>query len=198
VTRALAALVVLAVPLAAAPVPKEKPKDAAPNYYPTKKGSRWVYKVGETTMATVVTAVEEKDGAKLLTVDTVVNDKTVATERLSVSDKGVFRTHINKAAIEPPVCILKSPVKAGEAWEVASKIQDQATVGTFTVVGVEAVTVPAGAFKAVVVDGPDFEIAGTKTGVKYWFAPDVGLVKIAYTIAGTAAVLELKDFTPGK
>ena len=33
------------------------------------------------------------------------------------------------------------------------------------------------------VDGPDFEIAGTKTGVKYWFAKNAGIVKLTYNIA---------------
>ena len=42
------------------------------------------------------------------------------------------------------------------------------------------------------------EIAGTRTGVKYWFAPGKGIVKLSYTIAGTEAVLELVEYTEGK
>ena len=187
--RPLAVATALALFLAvaaAAPVPKEKEK--APNYYPTALGSRWVYKVGETEIATEVTASETKKDARLATVTTLVNGKAVSTERLSVSDKGVFRTQINKADVDPPICILKAPLKPGDKWDVDSAIQGQATKVAFTARDPEEIEVPAGKYKTVRVDG-DGMIAGTQTQVTYWFAPDV---------AGSDAILELKSFTPGK
>jgi hypothetical protein len=68
---------------------------------------------------------------------------------------------------------------------------------SFTAGGSEEVEVPAGKYKAVRVDA-DGTIAGTRTGVTYWFAPDIGVVKMRYSIAGSDSVLELKSFTPGK
>jgi hypothetical protein len=167
--------------------------------YPLKKDTKWVYKVGETTITVKVTAADA-NGA---TLETLVNDKAVASEVIQVKADGVYRTKINKADINPPVKILElkdgKAVAKGAKWDVKSKIQDQEVKGTFTVKDdAEAVKVPAGDFKAVVVDGPDFEIAGTKTGVKYWFSPGKGIVKLTYNIAGNEAVLELKEYTEGK
>ena len=167
--------------------------------YPLKKDTKWVYKVGETTITVKVTAADA-NGA---TLETLVNDKAVASEVIQVKADGVYRTKINKADINPPVKILElkdgKAVAKGAKWDVKSKIQDQEVKGTFTVKDdAEAVKVPAGDFKAVVVDGPDFEIAGTKTGVKYWFSEGKGIVKLTYNIAGNEAVLELKEYTEGK
>jgi hypothetical protein len=168
-------------------------------YYPLKKDTKWVYKVGETTITVKVSAVDS-NGA---TLDTLVNDKTVASEVIKVDANGVYRTKINKADINPPVKILElkdgKPAAKGTKWKIESKIQEQPVKGEFTIKeDKEKVKVPAGEFETVVVDGPDFEIAGTKTGVKYWFAQNKGIVKLTYTIAGNDAVLELKEYTEGK
>lgn len=168
--------------------------------YPLKKDTKWVYKVGETTITVKVTAADA-NGA---TLETLVNDKAVASEVIQVKADGIYRTKINKADIAPPVKILElkdgKAVAKGTKWKVDSKIQDQAVKGEFTIKDdAEKVKVPLKDFdKTVVVDGPDFEIAGTKTGVKYWFASGVGIVKLTYNIAGNEAVLELKEYTEGK
>jgi hypothetical protein len=169
------------------------------DYYPLKKDTKWVYKVGETTI-TVRVASADANGA---TLETLVNDKPVASEVIQVKPDGVYRTQINKAKIEPPVMILKlddgKVAPKGTKWDVNAKIQDQPVKGSFSITeSAEEVKVPAGDFKAVVVSGPDFEIAGTKTGVKYWFAEGKGVVKLTYTIAGNDAVLELKEYHEGK
>lgn len=168
-------------------------------FYPLKKDTKWVYKVGDTTIE--VKATEVKDSTAKL--DTIVNGKTVASEMVEVKADGVYRTKINTAAIEPAVKFLelkdgKIPEKDAE-WTVDSKIQQQAVKGKFKLTTkTEKTKVPAGEFDTVVVDGPDFEIAGTKTSVKYWFAKEKGIVKLSYTIGGNEAVLELKEYTAGK
>ena len=189
---ALGAVVLLAASVAMA-------QNATTEFYPLKKDTKWVYKVGETTI-TVRVANVAPEGA---TLETLVNDKAVASEVIQVKSDGVFRTQINKAKIEPPVLILKleggKVAAKGAKWDVNSKIQDQPVKGSFTIAeDKEKVKVPAGEFESVVVNGPDFEIAGTKTGVKYWFAKDKGVVKLTYSIAGNDAVLELKEYTEDK
>ncbi|HVK18440.1 MAG TPA: hypothetical protein VM533_16010 [Fimbriiglobus sp.] len=193
VRLALGAVVLLASSVAMAQ------SAATTEFYPLKKDTKWVYKVGETTITVRVASVAP-EGA---TLETLVNDKAVASEVIQVKADGVFRTQINKAKIEPPVMILKleggKVAAKGAKWDVNSKIQDQPVKGSFSIVeDKEKVKVPAGEFESVVVNGPDFEIAGTKTGVKYWFAKDKGVVKLTYSIAGNDAVLELKEFTDGK
>lgn len=171
---------------------------ATTDLYPLKKDSKWVYKVGETNI-TVRVASADENGA---TLETLVNDKVVAKETIQVKADGIYRTMINQAKIEPPVKILElkdgKAAAKGTKWKVESKIAEQPVKGEFTIVDPEKVKVPAGEFDSVVVNGPDFEIAGIKTGVKYWFAPTKGIVKLTYNISGNEAVLELKEFTEGK
>lgn len=190
---ALGAVVLLAGSVAVAQ------NSATTEFYPLKKDTKWTYKVGETTITVKVASVTP-EGA---TLETLVNDKPVASEVIQVKPDGVYRTQINKAKIEPPVLILKldggKVAAKGAKWDVNSKIQDQPVKGSFTIAeDKEKVKVPAGEFESVVVNGPDFEIAGTKTGVKYWFAKDKGVVKLTYSIAGNDAVLELKEYAEGK
>jgi hypothetical protein len=193
VRLALGAATILAASTALAQTP------AGSEYFPLKANSRWVYKVNEATIEVKVSG-SDKDGFKL---DTVVNGKPVASEVVDVKADGVYRSKINQTAIEPPVKILAlkdgKPEKKDFAWPVDSKIQQQAVKGKFTIKE-DKVKVPAApdGVDAVVVDGPDFEIAGAKTAVKYWFAPNKGVVKLSYSIGGNDAVLELKEYVEGK
>lgn len=191
VRLAVGAVVLLAASAAVAQTTSE--------FYPTKKDTKWVYKVGETTITVKVTGTT----ADSATLETFVNEKAVASEVIQVKADGIYRSKINKADIAPPVKILElkdgKAVAKGSKWKIDSKIQDQPVKGEFTLKDdMEVVKVPLGEFKAVVVDGPEFEIAGTKTGVKYWFVAGKGIVKLTYSIAGNDAVLELKEFTEGK
>ncbi|MGL6074499.1 MAG: hypothetical protein ACRC8S_10095 [Fimbriiglobus sp.] len=168
------------------------------DFYPMKAGTKWVYKVGE-VLVTVKVASSDKDGTKL---DTEVNGKVVASETLNVTPEGIVRTKINNNAIAPPVMILKTAggkVTKGDKWKVESTIQGQAVKGEFMIKDdKESVTVPLGKFDAVVVEGQDFDIAGTKTAVKYYFVAGKGIVKQSYSIQGNEAVLEVKEMTEGK
>jgi hypothetical protein len=165
------------------------------DFFPLKAKSTWVYKVGENTITQECTTGDGKD----IKVDTKVSDKVVASESFEVTKDGVFRTKVNGVAIQPKVQILKLPVTdKDQEWKVDGKIQDQSMKGTFKQKGAkEKVKTDAGEFDAVVVDGADFEVAGVKTSVKYWFAPGKGIVKLTYNIAGNEAVLTLKEYKEG-
>ncbi|MFO0935300.1 MAG: hypothetical protein U0798_02155 [Gemmataceae bacterium] len=172
---------------------KDAPAAAATtsNFFPSKKGTKWVYKVAENSIE-----VAAGEGGKL---DTLVGGKTVASETIEVKADGIYRTKVNNVAIEPPVKILALPADKDANWTVESKLNGQAIKGKFTQKGAkEKVTVPAGQFDCVVVDGPDFDIAGAKCGIKYWFADGKYVVKMVYNIAGNEALLELKEFTEAK
>lgn len=167
-------------------------------FYPSKKDTKWVYKAGETEIEVKVTEVKEGE----IKLDTIVNNKQVASESLQIKEDGIYRTKINTTPVEPPVKFFQfadgKPADKGATWDVDSKIQQQSVKGKFTVKDTEKVKVPGGEFDAIVIDGPDFEIAGTKTSVTYWFAEGKGIVKLKYGIGGNDAVLELKEFTEGK
>jgi hypothetical protein len=162
-------------------------------YYPLKKGNSWTYKVMDKSI-TMKVAGQEKDGTK---VETLVDDKSVAAEHVLVKEDGVYRTSINGQKPDAPVLFLKLPPKKGDSWTVDTKIQGQDIKGKFTT-DEEEVTVPAGKYKTFKVTGKDFQIAGMKTDITYWFAEKVGIVKLSFGVAGTSATLELEKFVEGK
>lgn len=169
------------------------------DFYPVKKDSKWVYKVGENAIEVKATEVGP-DGAKL---DTIVNGKTVASETIQVKADGVYRTKINSGDVKPAVKFLElkdgKPAGVGTKWDVSSEIAKQTIKGSFTIKAEkEKVKVPLGEFEAVLVEGPEFDIAGSKATVKYWFAAGKGVVKLTYSIGGNEAQLELKEYTEGK
>ena len=190
----------MAAVLAASTVVAQETKTATTSdYYPTKKDTKWVYKVGESNITVKVTATD----AAGTTLDTLVNDKSVASEVIQIKPDGIYRAKINGKDITPPVKILETkdgkPAAVNATWKVDSKVLDQPLKGEWKLTAdKEKTKVPLGEFDAVVVDGPAFEIAGTKTGIKYWFVAGKGIVKLSYNIAGNEAVLELKEFTEGK
>jgi DUF3108-like len=163
-------------------------------WYPLKKDTTWTYKVPGNSIVMKVTNAQDKDGTK---VETLVNGKSIASEHIQVKDDGVYRTSINGLKPESPVRFLKLPPKEGESWDVETKIQGQAVKGKFTT-SKEKVTVPAGSYDAIKVEGKDFDIAGMKTNITYWFAEKVGIVKLSFSLGGTDAVLELEKYEPGK
>ena len=183
---------------AAAPPPAAAPAAPTGDYYPLKAGTKWVYKVGE-VLVTVKVAGDEKGGGTAL--ETLVNDKKVATEVIQMTPEAIVRNKINSSEIKPAVAILKltgGKATKGDKWTVNSTIQGQTVKGDFTTTDDKAaVEVNGQKYTAVAVEG-EFDIAGTKTSVKYYFAPGVGIVKQSYSIQGNEAVLELKEFTPGK
>lgn len=168
-------------------------------FYPLKKDTKWVYKVGDNTIE--VKAVEVgADGARL---DTIVNNKAVASETIQIKPDGIYRTKINNNEVKPAVKILElkdgKVAAAGTKWEVASAIASQNIKGSFTIKSdKEKVKVPLGEFDAVLVEGPEFDIAGSKAAVKYWYVAGKGVVKLTYSIGGNESQLELKEFTEGK
>lgn len=186
-----------APPAAAAATPAATAPSAtgAADYFPLKTGARWTYKVNEITIV-VKAGAADADGTKL---ETLVGDKVVASEVVKVTADSVTRVKINDAPITPPVQILKltggKPVK-GDKWMVDSKIRGADVKGEFVIKDDADVVKVAGAdVKCVCVEGADFDIAQTKTAVKYWFAPGKGVVKLSYSIQGVEAVLELKEYT---
>ena len=60
-----------------------------------------------------------------------VNDKVQGVEHIYVKDDGVVIRRLRNKPAEPAVRFLKLPPKAGETWEVKSKITGQELSGTF-------------------------------------------------------------------
>jgi hypothetical protein len=168
-------------------------------YFPLKPKSKWTYKVPDQLVESVVAGTEKYDGAECTRVDTIVNGKIQASELYLVKPDGVYRVKVKDDKIDPMVKILMIPPKKGDTWEIKSKVGTQTVSGKFVTKEIsEKVTVPKGTFEAVYVEGVDFDVAGTKTTVKVWFAKGVGIVKLMYKIQENESTLELTNYEEGK
>lgn len=178
--RLLAALAVLALFLAAAtaaPVPRGL---VTPEYFPTKLGASWVIQVAAQEPAKpkrvsehteVVTAVEEKDGTKLVT---VARDDGRPVARYAVSPGGVARVRQDGFTFTPPLRLLRLPSRPGDEWEwdsaVTSPLPPARLEGRCRAFGPEWVEVPAGRFRAVRVETECSDGTADRSQV-CWYAP---------------------------
>src|SRR5262245_3269984 len=93
----------------------------APDYYPLREGTEWAYRAeveGRTRrMSFRVVKEEVVGGERLSRLETRWDGRVIGTFQLGRSDRGVFRHRFGETAFEPPYCLLKFPVKAGETWE---------------------------------------------------------------------------------
>ena len=168
--------------------------------FPLKPKAKWVYKLPDGQEVTVVVAGTEKVGSEDCTkLDVIVGGQTKATELYYVKADGVYRAKVKDDKIDPPVKILMLPAKKGDSWKVDSKVGTQTVKGEFKITDDKAkVKVAGGDFDAVLVEGADFDIAGTKTSLKQWFVAGKGIVKTTFSIQGTESALELKEYVEGK
>jgi hypothetical protein len=154
-------------------------------YYPTKVGTSWGYRGKDgNELKYVVTAVGDKDRAKIVTVDRMNADgKVEMTSRVKVTEDNVFDLQ-EEVAIPVPRYRFKLPAKKGDVFEkngiypggVPVKWKDE--VG-----GKERIKVPAGTFDAVRIketmminNAGDLVVVGSDTS---WYAPGVGIVRVA-------------------
>lgn len=189
--NSLALLSALLLPATPAPTPKYE------SFYPAKVGTKWVYQDGDEEMILTVSAVERKPEELVVTVVQVLQDgKTTPYEKLTVSEKGLFRVEIRGVTFDAPLCVVRFPHKDGDKWgvNVPGPAPLRRQKGTATAGGPENVVVPAGSYKALRVDLTAKDSDGTPIQTTYWFAPGVGILTM--TRDGRERVL--KSFTPAE
>ncbi|MGL4555278.1 MAG: hypothetical protein ACRC33_29275 [Gemmataceae bacterium] len=165
--------------------------------YPMTVGTTWTYRVGENRYDIKLTKMEKVGKTDCARLEMIVDGKARSFEHLAVTDGVLSRYSFEAKEANPPIPLLKLPPKAGEKWNVESKLDGQVYKGTLEST-LEKVKVPAGEYPAVKVAGPDMDLNGAKFSVTYWFASGVGLVKLQSELAGLKVVFELEKVTPGK
>jgi hypothetical protein len=188
---ALALLIPLAVCLN---IPAQE-KGKAPSYWPLKVGTTWVYRVGDRTLTVRVVKHEPVGTVSCARLEAVMGAAT-RVEHVAVQPDGIYRYQADGKKVEPPLCVLPLPIKAGRTWKLASMVDLLAVTGTCTLETAKVV-VPAGTYQAVAVACPDFEIAGRRLPTTSWLAPGIGPVKQVINDNGVEVVLELERFVPG-
>src|SRR5262245_36116460 len=194
--KRLAGLSVLAVLTFAIALPAQEGA-ATHAYYPLKVGSEWVYKVQGGPIKVKVAGAEKVGAANGYKLETSAGNKVSATETVAVTKEGVQRFNVNGLNPEQPILFLPADPDATTTWHVETKVANQQIKGDFKI-NKESVTVPAGKYDTIHVKGQDMTIGATTTSVEYWFAKDVGIVKLKFTLGSQDATLELESYTPGK
>jgi hypothetical protein len=176
---------------------KDAPSDP---YFPLKPKTKWVYKVGDNEVTVTVVKAEKVGGETQYQVDTVVGKESKTSEWYVVRSDGVYRTKVKDDKLDPFIKVLPIPAKKDASWDVNSKLGTQAIKGTLKIVNdKEKVKVQGTDYEAVLVEGKDVDVAGSKTTVHIWFAKDRGIVKEEFLLqGGEKLLLELKEYSEGK
>jgi hypothetical protein len=173
---------------------------AAPStnpYYPIKVGSEWEYKVQGGPIKMKVTGTEKVGQATGFKIEVTAGNKVSATEVVGATKDGIVRYNVNGVNADPPILFLPTDPDATKEWAIDSKGGGQALKGTFKA-SKEKVTVPAGTYDTIHVKGTGMTVGSTTSDIDYWFAKDVGVVKLRFTLGSQDATLELEKYTPGK
>jgi len=183
----------VAAPSQEAAVPTTHP------YYPLKSGAEWTYKVqGGPIKVKVVGTEKVAGGLSGFKLETSAASKVSASEVVAVTAEGVQRFNVNGLTPDAPILFLPTDLEKTKEWNIATKVSGQELKGTFKI-DKESVTVPLGTYKdAIHVKGVDMTIGAAKTTIEYWFAKDVGIVKLKFSLGSQDATLELEAYTAGK
>jgi hypothetical protein len=187
--KRLAGLSVLTVLVLGLTLPAQEGTPAGHPYYPLKVQSEWTYKVQGGPIKVKDTTVYK--------LETSAGNKVSATESVGITNEGVARFNVNNLSPDTPILFLPKDPEATKEWNIDTKVANQPIKGTFKV-SKEKVTVPAGSYDTIYVKGSEMEIGGTRTSVEYWFAKDIGIVKLRFSLGSQDATLELESYTPGK
>ena len=195
--KRLAGLSVLSVLAMTLTAPAQEAVPTNP-YYPLKNQSVWVYDVqGGPIQVKVVGTEKVKDttGYKL---ETSAGGKVSANETVGVTKDGIVRFNVNGLTPEAPILFLPTDPETTKEWTVDTKVGNETIKGTFKA-SKEKITLANGtSYDTIYVKGADMKIGATTTTVEYWFAKDVGIVKLKFTLGSQDATLELNKYTPGK
>lgn len=197
--KRLAGLSVLAVTVIGLSLSAQE--TAAPTthpYYPIKVGSEWTYKVQGGPIKMKVTGTEKVGQATGYKIEVTAGTKVSATEVIGVTKDGVVRYNVNQVAADTPILFLPTDPEATKEWPIDTKGGGQPLKGKFTVTKEAKVAVPAGTYDTIHVKGSGMTVGTTTSDIDYWFAKDVGIVKLRFTLGSQDATLELEKYEPGK
>jgi hypothetical protein len=210
VIHTLLVVVMAAVPAVAQSTDKAKADAGAGagtgDYYPLKVGTKWTYELDsgqpqKPIVTSVIAAEENAEGKGLARLEVYINGQKVPnSEHLMTNKDGVFRVRINNQDLNPPLCLLKYPLKTGQKWASKMTAMGEEMDVSCTQGPEEEVQVPAGKYKAVpstIVtsqtkpDGGEVKIINT-----FWFVDNVGMVKQKMDLGGKIILMELSKYEP--
>jgi hypothetical protein len=195
----------LAFPLANADPPPKAPEKPL-SFLPDTVGDTLVIEEtrptadGETTrlITRTVVAAKRTDGASVVAIKEEKERAPPNVEMYQQSDSGLFLMSRDLQLFDPPCCVARLPLKAGDTWEVNDPDAFPTPI-RFRVGKEEEIEVPAGKFKAVRIEKETILRDLKRVRVTEWTVPGMGAVKVRARLGdGTEIVHVLKSFTRAK
>jgi hypothetical protein len=174
-----------------------------PDYYPLKVGTKWHYQLDAGTgqkvqLVSEIAGVESVRGESLSRLEVSANGRKLpSTEHLQSKKDGVFRFRVSGTDIDPPVCLIKYPLKAGQTSSIETSASGEKMKVDYSEGQPEEVQVPAGKYQTIPCTITTVQ-GGAKTKNVYWFAADVGVVKQRMEIGPQTITLELTKYEAAK
>jgi hypothetical protein len=194
--------------VASAPFAAAQPKETYYDFYPLKKGYRWIYRATDAKSAQPKKTIIEVDRQEVYT-RTVKKGKEDVQESfigyilkqtsgskishdyvVVIEDDGLYRIHTAETPANPPVPLIK--FKAGEKWDYSSLNVNAPMKGVFSFKGKAEVTVPLRKFEAETTYLFSFRSADSAVEIDWWYAKNVGLVKQRTKLKNSESTLELE------
>lgn len=166
--------------VAAAPLFADEPLPGE-NLFPLHVGNVWTYKVSGQEERFVVRAVrQEMVGEQTcMLLEASLKDRVVATEHLAFTKTGLFRFRVDKEDVDPPLCVLRTPLPANRRWGTGKKeihVGQRSGVALFSA-KLEEITVGTKKYKTTVVHADFTEFGRTTSASDTWYAEGVGIVR---------------------
>ena len=165
----------------------------------TRRITRTVLSVDRKGASTVVAIKEEKPPLKSEIVRQDEEPAPIIENHVYLHSRdGVFLIMRDLDVLDPPCCVVRLPLKAGDAWEVNCPTVFPAAIKC-AIGNEEEVEVPAGRFKAVRIDKRSVLSDGKTVRATDWVVPGMGAIKSRALLPdGTEAIQILSSFTSGK
>jgi hypothetical protein len=166
-------------------------------YFPLKVNNVWSYKVTlpNNEVYSQILIVNSQVGQDIR-VGVLINRMPFAEVIYSINEEGLFRTKQISAqgveVIEPKQMVLAAKNNADQVWNWEAA--DTGEKESIKVIGFEKVTVPVGAFEALLVQYEGVYKDGKAYLEKTWFVKDIGYVKATTTIDGQTIIKELVEY----
>lgn len=169
------------------------------NYYPLALGNSWTYwgagskKKGKIFIEVI--KAETVNDAQWFTLDGHFHGRYIGSEILRVTKDGIFRHRAGGEDLDPPLPVLKFPVKDGDRWEWHGWVKGQ-SVKVITSVKLEEIKSDDGTHHIAIVDATIKSKRGIRIPARAWYVPNVGMTKMVMNVGLETVVAKLQEFEP--
>ena len=150
-------------------------------FFPLADGCEWRYQHLQNSVSSTIiqriASVEVVSGEVLTRKENVVDGRVIGYEIVSCNSKGLFQHQRNDTPVQPPMLVVRFPLKDTDKWQTKSKYGEQ-TIVVDNQASTEEIQIPIGKLKTIkVVSKATIEPPRKVFVTTTWFAPGIGIAK---------------------